>query len=250
MKPIKNQPIVIPLDFKVACSIYKVEIVDVLQIFIDHVTVYDTINQTYHEGFSEACHAIIWYIKKNKKPLVESKAMKKCREVFEENLHQIMILAKMKRRGWKTTVKRSYTRCFVDTIFETMDRIHTPSDILYLDEFSTLKLSKDFCVLCEAYNCYPKEFLEYFMGYISLADADACRGIKGYRNFIFEFFFKIGNGFGRDTPLEFDLTDDELDFYHRMQEVKLEVYIIPDLLERTEMLRSFYLSYYQTIHPN
>ncbi|MBB5645900.1 hypothetical protein [Pedobacter cryoconitis] len=250
MKRSTAQPIVIPMDFKVACSIYKLDIAEVLQIFIDHVSIYDIINQTYHEGFSEACHAMIWYVKKKRKTSINSKAMKKCSALFGENIRQIEILAKMKRRGWKTTTKRGYTRCFVENIFNSMERLHTPSDVLYLDEFSTLKLSKDFCVLCEAYNCYPKEFLEYFMGYISLSDAHACEGIKGYTNFIFEFFFKIANGFGRDTPFMFDLTDDEIDFYHRMEEVRLEVYIIRDLLERADTLRDFYQAYYQTINPN
>ena len=92
---------------------------------------------------------------------------------------QIEILAGMKRREWKTATKRSYTRCFVENIFNAMERPHTPSDIIYLDEYSTLKLSKDFCVLCEVYDCYPKEFLEYFMGFISVADADVGFRLKG-----------------------------------------------------------------------
>lgn len=219
MKKNTAQKIVIPTDFRVACSIYKLDIAEVLQIFIDHVTVYDLINPTYHEGFSEACHCVIWCAKKKKQKNINSKAMRKCASVFGANIRQIEILVAMKRRGWKTATKRSYTRPFVDSIFNAMERIHTPSDVIYLDEFSTLKLSKDFCVLCEGHNCYPKEILEYFMGYISLSDARAHKGIKGYTNFIFDFFVKIVNGFGRKTPIIFDPTDHEIDFHQRMEEV-------------------------------
>lgn len=250
MKTVKDESIIIPMEFRVACSIYKIEIAEVLQIFIDYVTLYDIINKTYHEGFSEACHAIIWYVKKKGKTAVNGKGMKKCRAIFGENIRQIEILYNIKKRGWKTVMKRGYTRCFVDNIFQSMERLHTPSDILYLDEFTTLKLSKDFCILCEAYNCYPKEYLEYFMSYISVADAHACEAVKGYTNFIFEFFFKIANGFGRDASVRLVLTDTELDFYERMEELRLEVYIIRDLQERADTLRKVYLSHYQTMNPN
>ena len=156
----------------------------------------------------------------------------------------------MKRRGWKTATKRNYTRCFVENIYNAMERPYTPYDMLYLDEYSTLKLTKDFCVLCEIYDCYPKEFLEYFMGYISVADAHACDGIKGYTNFIYSFFFLIANGFGRNPNIRIELHDWELDFYERMEEIRLEVYIIRDLQQRADTLRDFYLTHYQMMNPN
>lgn len=44
MKATKNNLIEIPIEFKVACTIDKVDIQEVLQIFIDHVTIYDSIS--------------------------------------------------------------------------------------------------------------------------------------------------------------------------------------------------------------
>lgn len=251
MKKINVQQITVPLDFKVACGFYKIDIAEVLQIFIDHVTIYDTINKSYHEGFSEASHAIVYYVKAKASKTIKSKAIKKCWRLVEQNIKQIVILAEMRKKGWKTTTKRGYTRCFVENIFKSMERLHTPSDILYLDEFSTLRLSKDFCVLCELHNCYPKEFLEYFMGRISLADAHAHLQLKKwYGNFIFDFLFKIADGFGRDTTSIPSLNDVELHFYQRVKQLRLELYIIQDLKERAAILRDFYLSHYRTMNPN
>lgn len=250
MRKRKIQPIIIPLEFKVACSLYKVDATEVLQIFIDHVTVYDFMSKTYQQGFTEASQSLIYCIKKKGQPRIRSTAMKKCKELFWQNIHQIEILVNIKKRGWKTSMKRSYTRCFVENIFRAMERIHAPSDILYLDEYSTLTLTKDFCVLCEIYDCYPKELLEYFMGYVSVADAHACNGIKGYSNFLFSFFLMIASGFGRNPDIRIDLTDWEIDFYERMEELRLEVYIIRDLQKKADTLRDFYLTHYHTMNPN
>lgn len=249
MRQKKNEPIVIPMEFKVACCLYKMDVAEVLQVFIDHVTIYDIINKTYHEGFSEACHCLI-FCNKKKKARIVSKGMKKCREIFLRNMRQIEILANMKRRGWKTTTKRSYTRCFVENIFDAMERLHAPSDIIYLNEFSCLKLSKDFCVLCEVYDCYPKEFLEYFMSYISVADADVGYCLKGYSNFIHSFFLKISSGLGRNPNRKIELTDWEIDFYDRLEELRLEIYIIRKIRKRIEILQDFYFTHYQYMNPN
>ncbi len=250
MRQKKNEPIVIPMEFKVACSLYKIDVAEVLQVFVDHVTVYDIINKTYHEGFSEACHCLIFCYRRKKKPRILSTGMRKCRKLFLRNMGQIEILAHMKRRGWKTTTKRSYTRCFVENIFNAMERRYTPSDMIYVDEYSALKISKDFCVLCEVYDCYPKEFLEYFMGYISVADADVGFGLKGYSNFVHTFFLKIANGLGRNPHIRIELTDWEIDFYDRLEELRLEVYIIRDIQRKVDTLRDFYRIHYQTMNPN
>ncbi|WP_158797515.1 hypothetical protein [Pedobacter sp. L105] len=250
MKRINPNLIIVPLEFKIACTIYKLDMAQVLQILIDHVTLYDTICQKYNEGFSEASRMIVWYVRSKGKIRVNSRAMRKCKQLFWDNLRHIEILARKKKRGWKTATKRSYTRCFVETIFRSMERLHTPSDLVYLDEFSTLKLSKDFCVLCEIHNCYPKEYLEYFMGQISLADAHARKGLKmPPDNATFMFFQNIANGFGRDASGLLDLSDFEIDFYEKMDEIRLALYIVRDLEERTAILGNHYLSHYQSMNP-
>lgn len=250
MKDLKDQPIEIPLEFKVACSIYKVSIAEVLQIFIDHVTLYDLMDKNYHEGFSEGCHTLIYCIKKKGKTNPKGRSMRNCKDILSHNLHEIEILASKKKRGWKTTTKRSYTQCFVNSIYNAMERLYAPANTVYLDEVTTLHLNKNFCVLCERYECYPKEFLEYFMSYISVADAHACMGLKYKPNFIYTFFFKIANGFGRDVTTMIELTDWELDFYDRMNAIRLETHIIRDLQKRADVLREFYLTHYQTMNPN
>jgi hypothetical protein len=151
----------------------------------------------------------------------------------------------------KATVKRKRCIRFVTAIYKVMERPHTPSDTIYLDEDSPIRLTKDFCVLCELHNCYPKEYLEYFMGRISIAEVQASNGLKiKEQYFTFDFFMKIAKGFGRDISETLDLTDMEIEFHERMEEMRLEIYNIRDLTERTSILRDFYLSHYQNMNQN
>jgi len=79
MKRINRQEVIIPQEFKVACAIYKIEIAEVLQIFVDHVTLYDTMSGVYNEGFSEASYTVSSFVQEKKRHLVRSKAMRNCR---------------------------------------------------------------------------------------------------------------------------------------------------------------------------
>lgn len=249
MKRINKQQIIVPLEFSVACAIYKVEMVEVLQVFANHVTLYDTMREDYCEGFSEATRTVGSYVRAKRKRPVESKAMKNCGALLISCLSKIKVLAT--KKAGMTVVKREETRPLVNMIFEKMERVYTISDTLYLDEYSAIKLNKDFCVLCEAHNCYPKEFLEYFMGRISAADAHAHKGLKlTYDNFTFSLFSNIAEGFGGNEPKAYRLTEPELNFFGRMEELHLGLYIIRDLEERTNILREIYLAHYLATTQN
>lgn len=248
MKMVNHQHIVIPLEFNVACTIYKLSVVEVLQVFINHVKLYNLVDKTYDEGFSEAVHAIIFYVRKNKRRR-RSKAISKCEDTFNNCFHQLHMIAEPQNSTLLMFKKRKYAEHAIATIFEAMERPHTSSDKIYLDECSYLKLSPDFCILCEIYNCYPKEYLEYFMGAISLADAHAHKGLKlKYNNFVFEFFMKIAAGFGRDSSSIQELSEEELDFYDLMAELPLKLYHIRSVEERFLLLQKFYYLHYKTMN--
>ncbi|HEY0177959.1 MAG TPA: hypothetical protein VGC08_16365 [Pedobacter sp.] len=248
MKRANPKLIIIPLEFKIACTICKLNIQEVLQTFINHVTIYDTICPWYNEGFSEASRTISAYIKSRKRKFRESKALLHCDDQAVNCLNGILGLAR-KETG-NPHVKRKKSLPHVNSMFKMMKRTYALSDILYLDENTSLHLTKDFCVLCELHNCYPKVFLEYFMSMISMADYHAKKGLKiTEENLTVDLFMKIANGFARDTSQTLRLTDMELEFYERMEELRLQLYNIKDLAERTAILKDFYLSHYHQMNP-
>jgi hypothetical protein len=247
MQKVKYNLIYIPLEFKVACTVYRQKIQEVLQIFVDHVSIYDSLTGEYSQGFAEATRTISSYSASNVKRNDRSKAFVKCKDVAITCLNNIFKQARNPKG--KASAKRKRCLHFVDALYQVMERPHCSSEIIYLDENSPIKLTKDFCILCELNNSYPKEFLEYFMGRISVAESQAMVGLKIIEhNFTYDFFLDIAKGFGRNIADESDLTDMEIAFYDRMEEMRLEIYNVRDRNERTEILRDFYLSHHRSMN--
>jgi hypothetical protein len=249
MKTNKNQIIDIPLEFKVACTVFKLDIQNVLQLFVDHTSVYDSLTDAYSRGFSEATRTISNYARSKVKRHKTSIAFLKCKEIAITSISAIV--KQVKNPKGEAIAKRKACTFYVNALYQVMERIHTPSKIIYLDENSPINLTKDFCVLCELHNCYPKEYLEYFMSKISIAEAQASVSLNiKEQNFTYDFFLDIAKGFGRNASDVVELTDMETEFYEQMEKMRLEIYNIRDLKERTEILRDFYLSHYLRMNPD
>lgn len=177
------------------------------------------------------------------RPVKQSKAVKECRDLTIQCIKGIVALAK-KKTG-KAHIKRKKSMSYVNAIFNMMERLYAPNDVLYLDELTTLQLSKNFCVICELHSFTPKEYLEYFMSRISMADLHARKAMKlPEHNLTMDLFKKIVDGFASKSTQVIDLTDLEIDFYQRMEELRLELYNIRSLSERIVFLKDFYLSHY------
>ena len=248
MKVSNTSLISIPVEFSVACMIYKITVKQALQLFIDHITLYDSFSETYSKGFTEASGTITTFLQtKEKKPGL-GKAFQNCRDLAAPCLALIIRLSKS---TIKTSVKRKRAIPYVNDLFKLAERIYTPSKTLHLDENSAIELSKDFCILCELYNTEPKEFLENFMGRISLADAHARQGLnQQIPDFALDFFMLIASGFARETPDLQRLTETETEFYQQMKEIQLSLYNIRNLSERTEILKDYYYSHYSKMITN
>ncbi|WP_442591526.1 hypothetical protein ACSBL2_09875 [Pedobacter sp. AW31-3R] len=247
MKKNNQVQIRIPSNFRLACAIYKVEIAEVLQVFIDHVTFIDSLHKGYSPGYSEASWMIGNYVKSHKISPTPSMGFKKNMDTISTALQSILNLHFF---DGDISKLRNKSAGYVKTIFHAMERVYTPSDRLYLNEDSVLYLNQEICVLSELYNCYPSEFLEYFMDHISLAQEDAFRGLKREKeNYLYLFFLSIVNGFGRDANQPLHLTEQEIDFYEKKRELHLEIFIVRDPKERTAILQNFYQTHYQNMNP-
>ncbi|MCX2484617.1 hypothetical protein [Pedobacter sp. MR2016-24] len=239
---VNHQLIEIPLEFKVACFISKIEVAEALQIFINHVTLYDTLSTGYVEGYSEASGIHETYVQSKGLTPAPGTGLTGCNELFVRSLSDVIKLTKDQKST--AAVKRKKSRSIIKAVFKAMKRVHTPSLTIYLDEEATIHLSEDFCLMCEIQNIYPKECLEYFMNSISLADAHARRDLQGAADLPISLFLKIGSGFGRDPHTRVNLNDTEIDFFAEMNEKLLELRTVRNVEQRTNILREFYLSHY------
>lgn len=69
----------IPVRFRIACTLYKLTEQQVLQIFIDHCTLYDFFSGLYSEGYTEVAGTIEDSLKNSRLKNVP-KAFRHCRD--------------------------------------------------------------------------------------------------------------------------------------------------------------------------
>ncbi|MCX2479361.1 hypothetical protein OQY15_09690 [Pedobacter sp. MC2016-15] len=251
MKKKNNKTLQIPINFQIACTLCKICPVEVLQTFIDHTNFYNLFDDTYDEGYWEVMTSIRIYISGKSGRLRESKAIRKCASTFDLCIGQLSMIADKVNNQLSMATKREYARHAINAIFEEMEQPHTALNAVYLDEFTSLKLTKDFCILCEVYNCYPKEYLEFFMGVISLSHAHAHIGLNlKYDMPSFIFFMKVVNGsFGNHRPPSI-LTETEEEFREIMAEIPLKIYHIRNVERRHELLCEAYYQQYEKLTKN
>lgn len=244
-KKAKNHVLHFPLEFLIACTIYKLDPAEVLQKFISHVTVYDSMAKGYSSGYSEASKTIALYINSLKRAARSSHAYSHCLESTVLNFKNIHDLAHQQTGPSKAKRQKSLT--FVNDLYDSMERVYTSSDTFHIDENTMLHFSKDFTVMCELHNCYPVEYLENFMSKISLAEMEAKSGLKiPNENFTMFFFMKIILGWGVNNKMP-DLNDGELAFAKEMAELRVSIFTIRTLKQRIAVFTQFFHKRYQEI---
>ena len=239
-----NHVITIPLEFRIACSLYKLDPQEVLQIFIDHATVYDCLSEDYSEGFTEASKTIGLYIMLARRIPNGCQGYKHCMENAVINYKGIQDLAQRKK-GYAKAKRRKSLSC-VDELYAAVQRVYTCSDTFYVDEHITLEFSKNFIVLCELHNCYPAEYLEYFMDQISIAEMEAKTGHEVLNeNFTMAFFMKIVIGFGLTDDQMADYDEDDIIFLLDLEDLRAQCYHIVSLEERIAVFKAFCQNRYE-----
>lgn len=243
MKRPKSNSVNIPLDFTIACMVNKIKVPEVLQIFIDHVSLYDAMNKEYSEGFTEAIRVISTYVLSKNKNSKVSMAFRKCEDDAINCLLSIMKLTRAPEGS--NNENRMIAQSHIDHLFTSMERVYTPFDSLYIDEYSSIHLSKDFCILCEMHNCYPQEYIEHFMREIPLLSA-----FRGFdladenSNPCLELYSKIINGFGKPINSTETYDDSELNFYDLIEGIRFKDFDRDNLEEWTVSLRNIFQEYY------
>lgn len=244
----KNSLIFVPLEFKVACTINKVNISEVLQAFIDHVFLYDDLSGEYAEGYTEATKTILACVGSRERQRISNKSFADCKDIAVKCIKEILELSK--RRDAQPHQNRKKSSVQINMLYKSMRHFYAPSTKIFIDPYTSLKLSKNFCIFCEMHSCLPNEYLEYFMANISLADAHARTALKIFaQNLPLASFTTIVNYIRKAGPDSLPVNEIEIDFYQKAKALRLSLFIIRNLEERTRILKAFYLTHYQKMNP-
>ena len=141
---INYHTLTIPLEFRVACALYRLDEREVLQIFINHATVYDSLADPYSEGYSEASKTIGLYVAEKRRTPNGSHAFSHCLANAANCFRWINELAEKVLSS--SVAKRKKSLLYIDELYTNMNRVYTSSDTFHLDENRSLNFTKDFTV--------------------------------------------------------------------------------------------------------
>ncbi|WP_316750927.1 hypothetical protein [Pedobacter gandavensis] len=243
MKMTPTTLVPIPLEFKIACATYDLQLSEVLQLFIDHVSFYDSLSQKSDDIYRSATNTVIIYSLSLCR--AHSTSFLKQREKILKYIKEVIRIAIT--RELTPTKKRKLCVPVVKKIYQIMERTNTKETTIILDEGITLQLKMDFCLLCEIHNCTPEEYLEHFMSQISLPETHANFELKKKpENQAMGFFQKALNIY-EEKPSISAHRHLQVQFIDEIQELHLWLFIIRSFGKRVEKYRELYYRYYQQL---
>ncbi|OCX54197.1 hypothetical protein BEL04_08015 [Mucilaginibacter sp. PPCGB 2223] len=238
----QSQGITMPLDFKIACVIYHLKPEKVLQTFINHVSFFMSLSTDYLRGFREATNTLAEFSFEN---INYSASPAENRDFTIKCVRNVIEISK--RNGISAEKKRKKCIPIVRQLNLSLNHQITKPKF-YLDENTVLELCDDFRIRCEMLQHTPKEFLEYFMSKISLADRDARIALnKINENPALAFFELVTLGLGRNEDTTIVNGEAQQDFIDEYQTIKYELFIVRDLEEHRALMKQFYLKHYQEL---
>lgn len=236
-------PIAVPLNFKIACATYQLSIPEVLQLFIDHVSFYDSLSQKSDDLYRSATNTLLNYSISIRRETTT--AFLNHREPILKYIRKIIGIATSSIK--ESNKKRKLCAPIVKQIYQIIDRSMTKNTSLLLEEGIILQLKMDFCLICEIHNCSPEEYLEHFMLQISLPRNHAQVGLKKVlENQAMGFFFKAVNII-EERPVRDSHKNLQIEFIDQIQELHLWLFLNRNLEKREEKYQEIYLSYYHQL---
>lgn len=239
----KDDRINIPLNFKIACTLYNLPVHKVLQFFIDHVSFYDSMSTGFNGAYSNATNTMISCPGKTK---TSNTGLLPHREMIIKYIREI--IAVTMQHGTTEAKKRQKSIPIINRLYKSLPVEKKVPKVLYLNKKSTLALTIDFCVFCEIHDCGPKIYLEHFMNKISLADISARIGLQLIvENQAMAFFSKLIKGYGNlnsGIPADARL---QSAFFNDVQEMRLKMDAVKDLEKQRKAFQKLYYAYYKKL---
>ncbi|AOM77255.1 hypothetical protein [Pedobacter steynii] len=243
MKKEEPELLTIPLEFKIACATYHLPVAEVLQQFIDHISFYDSLSYKSNDSYRFATNTLLSY----PQPTVQgmNPAFRKSREAIIKYIRQIVQMSV--KPGTVELKRRKLCIPIIKKIFQLMERGHTASGTLQLDETTSLQLGMDFCIMCETHNCPPQHYLQHFMNQISLPETHARIGLHcALENHAMAFFYRT---ITKCNALLYSSAQKalQIEFIDSIQELHLRLFIVRDLEKRREKYHELYQDYYHKL---
>lgn len=240
----------IPRDFKVSLTLFNLSVHRFLQFFIDHVSFYDALFSSTIDPYELATRTMSKYSFEKKEFSQETESLNEMSaESREQSIQAVKAMAQISVRiDLNARQKRRKAKQKVQKLFNTLNSNTVKATTLYLNEEQTLRLSPDFCLLCELHRISPIEHLTNVMEQISEADIEARSGLnKGVENPAVGFYLRVRDGYGNLYIDDKPVNPKMLDYVDELQKMRLSLFIYRSVEERTKKHRELLEKYYNLI---
>lgn len=244
---INKEVLEVPIDFRIACEGFGIQVADFLQLIIDHfalVNLFAEENSEYNlvvRGFAEAENVLekIGGYKTDYLHTDTDQSFSLFKQLFK--------LAMNRNYSWNT--KRNRAKKTVDKLFLAMNAKVKTRPSVYLDEDTPIRLNRDFRIWSMIHNCPAIPVLNAMMQKVSLADLYARNHLNGHEyNPILGMYLRVQAGYG-------DLVDAEhlnglgfKDFLCDLQEFKMRYFLFYRLSDRIEVYRDRFIENYKEMN--
>lgn len=231
----------VPMDFRIACESFGIQVADFLQLLVDHFTFVnlfaeeESVYNLVVKSFTEAEGALEKIGGYNTNYSLSDSADESM-PLFQ----QLVKLAINRNYSWNT--KRSRSKKIVDKLFLITSKNIETKSIIYLNEETPIRLNQDLRMWSVIHNFPIIPLLNAIMKKVSLADLYARDHLgKIEYNAALGVYLKVQEGYGNLRDRKHLSSEGFRLFLEDLQEFKMRYFLYHRLPDRVELYRDQFL---------
>lgn len=242
-----NQPtktlLIFPEDFEVACGIFSLRYQELLQGFIDHVTICHLFLKMTDTLHSLASRVLSEYLYENGR-LAELEPEETNRATCRKYLFRIKQLASSADCS-PDIIRKASEEVMLDWQQEMVPVMVPSMNIKVGNDFS-LRLSPGFFLQCELLHCKVQPVLQHFVNQISLPKVKVVTGLKiDNANAAMGFFLNLLSGPRKDIKLPGGHIHQK--YMNRLADLEKKLYLERDARKQEEAYRKLHRAWFREL---
>ncbi|MDF2475749.1 MAG: hypothetical protein K0S24_1232 [Sphingobacterium sp.] len=235
----QSVPLVVPRNFKLICELFGIAVPAFIQLFLDHYSFMDQ-NFTDNSSFNLVTKGIR-FIDDKFKLGTDPLPTKLDKVEKERGVKLIQRQVKLGlNRNYSITERRNRGRVITGQIYDILSKGRKMKDIIYLDENTCFKLSKDFLLTCILNNTHPSHYINGMMKLVSIPGYLAELHLdEGEYNPILGFVIRVHDGYGHIVDLEYRNSARFKNFIMEIQELNKRYFFYRGLEQRVAIYQEW-----------
>ena len=246
MEDLQSVPLMVPRNFKLICELFGVPIPAFIQLFLDH---YSFIDQNFKDNSSynlvtRSIRFIDDKFKLSTDPIpaqLDKVEMDRGAKLMQRQVKLAL------NRNYSTAERRNRGRIITGQMYDILSKGRKMKDIIYLDENTCFKLSKDFLLTCILNNTHPSHYINGMMKLVSIPDYLAKLHLdEGEYNPVLGFIIRVHDGYGKIADMEYRNSAKFKNFIMEIQELNKRYFFYRRLDQRVDIYQEWLDDFLET----